>query len=97
MQNPYLVLDFQDFEVDGQNDSYQAYGNRRDVVEFFEKSALGYKRVVLSLKGTVMPRDEHSLFFIGDIYQTGSQPKVNVTLMVGDKALLQDVVNVKVQ
>ena len=97
LQNPYLVLDFQDFEVDGQNDSYQAYGNRRDVVEFFEKSALGYKRVVLSLKGTVMPRDEHSLFFIGDIYQTGSQPKVNVTLMVGDKALLQDVVNVKVQ
>lgn len=97
LQDPYLVLDFQDFEVDGQNESYQAYGNRRDIVEFYEKSALGYKRVVLSLKGTVLPHDEHSQFFYGAIYQTGSQPKVNVTLMVGDKVLLQDVVTVKVQ
>ena len=96
LQDPYLVLDFQDFEVDGQNESYQTYGNRRDIVEFYEKSVLGYKRVVLSLKGTVLPHDEHSQFFLGEIYQTGAQPKVNVTLMVGDKVLLQDVVHVKV-
>lgn len=97
LQDPYLVLDFQDFEVDGQNESYQAYGNRQDIVEFYEKSALGYKRVVLRLKGTVLPHDEHSQFFYGAIYQTGVQPKVKITLMVGDKILLQDVVHVKVQ
>lgn len=97
IHNPYIILDFYDIEVDGKNEVYEIYGNRKEFIEYGKRSKLGYKRIVFRMQGTVLPHDEHAQAVGGDIYLTGNNPRFNVTLMVENKVLLRDTVKVAIK
>lgn len=66
--NPKVEIIFHDFSIKASDFSVDSWGGRKESYKYYDKDENGfYHKVVIELKGTVLPNDYHELALFGNV------------------------------
>lgn len=82
--NPKVEITFHDFSIKASDFIVDSWGGRKEYFKYYDKDSNGfYRKVIIQLKGTVLPNDYHELALFGNVEmycKNGENPNIELLI-----------------